>query len=116
MHFNCHRIGCTVTFKVRGSVGRICTKRNISSFHFDYERIKGNENARWLQLTGQQAIGKFLPVTRKALLQSILEDVHIIRGNDLNDFQHLATAIDSTLYAKYKKELDDLKVIKYYFI
>lgn len=86
---------------------------NTSSFYFDYERIRGTENARWLELTGKQAIEKFLPVSRKPLLRTILGDVNVIRADELNDFQKVATRIDSALYVRYKKELDALKVLPY---
>lgn len=107
---NYQRFYNLVAVKSSGLTEMACIGRHTSSFHFDYERIKGTENAKWLQLTGKQAIEKFVPVTRKSLLRRILEDVKIFQANELENFQQIATGIDSMLYVRYKKELDALKV------
>lgn len=81
------------------------------SFGFDYERIKGTENAKWLQLTGKESMERFIPVTRKTLLRKILEDAKVVTGDEMEEFQKFATKMDSALYIQYKKQLDSLKVL-----
>ena len=81
------------------------------SFYFDYERIKGTENAKWLQLTGKESMERFIPVTRKTLLRKILEDDKVVTGDEMEEFQKFATKMDSALYIQYKKQLDSLKVM-----
>ena len=87
-----------------------CSRNYQTAFQFDYERAKGTENAKWLQLTGKQSMEKFIPLTRKTLLKTILEDKEMISLDQLDGFQKLATGIDSLLYMNYKKKLDAIKV------
>ena len=103
---------CDVGLKMLDSVGAciFTQKRFKASNAFDYERVKGTENAKWLHLTGKQSIGKFIPVTRKTLLKRILEDSDVIERNSIEDFQRLATGVDSAVTIHYKKKLEALKV------
>lgn len=92
-----------------------CYGRYVSSFHFDYERIKGTENSKWLRLTGKQAIERFIPITQKALFKMILEDKDLVKASCHKNIQQIATEIDLRLYVQYKGELNALKVILYFY-
>ncbi|XP_065052410.1 transmembrane protein 143-like isoform X1 [Rhopilema esculentum] len=96
-----------VVMKIR--IKNSCLRNYQTAFQFDYERAKGTENAKWLKLTGKQSMEKFIPLTRKTLLKTILEDKEMISVGRLDGFQKLATGIDSLLYMNYKKKLDAIK-------
>eukprot|EP00794_Sanderia_malayensis_P017526 gene17526-19276_t len=98
----------SVSKRTAKSVAKIMSK-NLSTYQFDYERIKGTEDAKWLHLTGVQSMEKFIPVTRKTLLKKMLEDPEIITRFEIESFQKLATGLDSMFARLYKEKLDDLK-------
>ena len=110
----CKQTSCDLsnTFRSTGILPtRIISTCPVSLRDFDYERIElSDTHGPWFKLTGRQSMERFIPVTRKALIQEILEDESIIEKHEIEKFQELATGVDSALTVRYRQRLNDLKV------
>ena len=53
---------------------------------------------------------RYIPVTRKALVRSFLEDSSLLTGSERDNFAEFAAALDAHIYQKFYQMLDEMKV------
>jgi hypothetical protein len=52
---------------------------------------------------------RYIPVTRKALVRSFLEDSSLLTGSERDNFAEFAAALDAHIYQKFYQMLDEMK-------
>ena len=53
---------------------------------------------------------RYIPVTRRALVRSFMEDQSLLTGTERDNFAEFAASLDAYIYQKFYQMLDEMKV------